>query len=132
MNKPSHYYCTNVSDSVPNLSDNNNLKTGSNKYTDTPYANRSHIINDREKSQNANKLLGKPPIGEKNFKSFFGVSLEDREMPITRERQTKWLNVATKRSSDGGRTAIKPSGSPQSVRGMFCKNDSATDPSRIR
>lgn len=32
------------------------------------------------------KLIGKPPLGEKHLRSFFGLSLDEREMPITRER----------------------------------------------
>lgn len=31
-------------------------------------------------------LMGKPPLGEKHLRSFFGLSLDEREMPITRER----------------------------------------------
>lgn len=102
-----------------------NVKLNANKSTDAFSAGRvSHVYVDAINSasvagENArNKLLwAKPPISDnavtasiaKTSRLFFGVSLDEREMPITRERQTKLLPTVTKRDMNG-RKANKSNG----------------------
>lgn len=69
-----------------------------------------------------NKLIGKPPLGEKHLRSFFGLSLDEREMPITRERskllQTGGSSNSSKRPNFGSDTkkSNKSIGSPKLLR----------------
>lgn len=68
------------------------------------------------------KLMGKPPIGEKHLKGFHGLSLDEREMPITRERQSKLVPVKSikRNGSEIHRKPAKMSGSPKLLRPMKC------------
>lgn len=50
-------------------------------------------------NRNKYKLMGKPPIGERQMKFFFGFSLDEREMPITRERSTRFQVNTTIRNA---------------------------------
>lgn len=149
----------NLSDSVPNLcaADNNNdasrycnghnlvkfnAKINANKSCDAFGAGRavSQVYVDAMNCASAgdngrSKLLwAKPPISDKSSRIFFGVSLDEREMPITRERQTKLLPAAAKREPSG-RKANKSSngaGSMQSARNGNTKYDLFMDRPRNR
>lgn len=144
--KPYANYYSTLSDSVPNLSDNLNVgsKMQENKASvfvveaipDNRYISNI-IVNDASESTNTNrankntiKITNKPPVGEKiiiNYKNNYGVSLEEREMPITRERQSKFLNAA-RRISDG-RKGLRSTMSTQSLKSAQSgsKYDSASD-----
>lgn len=73
-------------------------------------------------------LMGKPPLGEKHLRSFFGLSLDEREMPITRERSklsqsggggSSSSSSNSKRAGGFGsdvKKANKSSGSPKLLR----------------
>lgn len=132
---PAHYYCSNLSDSVSNLCDSNG-KMGSKRQTIDKcadvYANHapdavavSNTDALQYRDNRTNKLLGKPPIGEKIYKNFYGVSLDEREMPITRDRQAKGLQTSAKRNAADTRIL----GSPQLMQN---KNDSGSDRGRVR
>lgn len=74
------------------------------------------------KTKKNHKLIGKPPSGgEKYLRSFFGLSLDEREMPITRER-SKLLqaNNNTKRSVGDVKKIPKLGGSPKLLRASTC------------
>lgn len=147
----------NLSDSVPNLyaGDNGNAtvycnghnqikvstKMNANKSNDTVGAghasqvyidamNSASVAGDNVRSK---LLWAKPPISEKSSRIFFGVSLDEREMPITRERETKLLTVAANRDPNG-RKANKSNGggSAQSVRNGNTKYDLFMDRPRNR
>ncbi|XP_055325277.1 uncharacterized protein LOC129579318 isoform X2 [Sitodiplosis mosellana] len=87
---------------------------------DVTKANESIIIN-ASKTKSNHKLMGKPPSGEKYLRSFFGLSLDEREMPITRER-SKLLqaNCNTKRSVGDAKKTPKLVGSPKLLRASTC------------
>lgn len=53
------------------------------------------------------KLIGKPPSGDKYTKHFVGLSLDEREMPITRERSKLYQPNTVKRCSDDSSRARK-------------------------
>lgn len=79
-------------------------------------ANESIIIN-ASKMKSNHKLMGKPPSGEKYLRSFFGLSLDEREMPITRERSKPLQsNCNTKRSVGDVKKTTKLVGSPKLLR----------------
>lgn len=65
--------------------------------------------------RNASKLFGKPPSGEKCAKQFVGLSSDEREMPITRERSKIYQPNTVKRCSDDSSRArkLKSIGSPR-------------------
>lgn len=151
--KPYANYYSTISDSVPNVSDNLNVgsKIQENKASvficeaipDNRYISNI-IVNDTNESINtairANKktikVMNKPPSGEKiiiNYKNNYGVSLEEREMPITRERQSKFLN-AGKKASDGRKGMKSPmfSQSLKSTTTNGSKYDSSSDWLRVR
>lgn len=94
----------NFGDSVPNLcaGDNRSIDAfgadrATRMYIDS--ISSARVIEDNCRSK---LLVGKPPISDKSLRTFFGVSLDEREMPITRERQTKQIPVAAKRDLNGG------------------------------
>lgn len=143
--KPYANYYSILSDSVPNLSDNLNVgsKMQENKASvfvveaipDNRYVSNI-IVNDTNESiyinrvnKNSIRILNKPPIGEKiiiNYKNNFGVSLEEREMPITRERQSKFSNAA--RKNGDGRKGLRSTTSTQSLKVQTnSKYDGASD-----
>lgn len=145
----------NLSDSVPNLCENSNATVycnglnqitvgtnmNANRSNDAVGAGRvSQVYVDAMNSASVagdnirSKLLwAKPPISEKSSRIFFGVSLDEREMPITRERQTKLLTVAANRDPNG-RKANKSNGggATQSVRNGNTKYDLFMDRPRNR
>lgn len=151
----------NLSDSVPNLcaaDDNNvanrycnghnlgttNLRINANKSCDAFGAGRvaSQVYMDSMNRGSAgggdnsrSKLLwAKPPISDKSSRIFFGVSLDEREMPITRERQTKLLPAASKRDPSGRKANKSNNGTglTQSVRNGNTKYDLFMDRPRNR
>lgn len=151
----------NLSDSVPNLcaADNNNeatrycnghnvvtfnAKINAHKSCDAFGAGRaaSQVYVDSMNSASAgggdngrSKLLwAKPPISDKSSRIFFGVSLDEREMPITRERQTKLLPAAAKRDPSGRKANKSSNGtsSMQSARNGNTKYDLVMDRPRNR
>lgn len=151
----------NLCDSVPNLcaGDNNqapmsshsnghnqikfNVKTGANKSLDAFSAGRAstQVFVDSIESAGATTgdygrsrlLWAKPPISEKSSRIFFGVSLDEREMPITRERQTKALSAVAKRESNGRKAnKLTAPGSVQSARNGNAKYDLCVDRPRNR
>lgn len=79
------------------------------------------------------KLFGKPPSGEKYAKQFFGLSLDEREMPITRERSKIYQPNTVKRCSDDSSRVrkIKLNGSPRLHHSSKCL-DSYSDRLRHR
>lgn len=136
----------NLSDSVPNLcaaDDNNdatrycnghnlvmlNAKINANKSCDAFGGSAGGGDNGRSKL-----LWAKPPISDKSSRIFFGVSLDEREMPITRERQTKLLPAAAKRDPSGRKANKSNNGtsSTQSVRNGYTKYDLFMDRPRNR
>lgn len=144
----------NLSDSVPNLCAGDNATTSycnghshikcntkliANKSYDAfdgPQVYGSVSINSVSAAgdNGRSKLLcTKPPISEKSSRIFFGVSLDEREMPITRERQTKLLPAVAKRDLNG-RKANKSNGAGlmQSARIGNTKSDLFMDRPRNR
>lgn len=113
--------------SVNYTNNTNNNNTNNNTINDNDYynsivnhelikANESIIIN-ASKMKSNHKLMGKPPSGEKYLRSFFGLSLDEREMPITRERSKPLQsNCNTKRSVGDAKKTPKLVGSPKLLR----------------
>lgn len=102
---------------------NNRMTINYNNNNDYNYINKNHknpTKNDLMINANRNKykLMGKPPIGERQMKHFFGFSLDEREMPITRERSTHFQVNTTKRNGieSNHRKLLKLSGSPKQMR----------------
>lgn len=112
------------SNPIQNRTQNVLVNLNNNNYIN--YINNNNIAKNKTSIENKYnyKLMGKPPIGEKHLKGFYGVSLDEREMPITRERQSKLLPL-TKRNSnnDINRKPIKLS--PKLLRTM--KSDAQFD-----
>lgn len=77
------------------------------------------IINGSKVKSNY-KLMGKPPSGEKHLRSFCGLSLDEREMPITRERSKLSQANNTKRTIGDVKKAHKLGGSPKLLRASTC------------
>lgn len=93
-----------------------------NNNSDNNIDNKKRINSIINGSEQKYKLMGKPPIGERQLKNFFGFSLDEREMPITRERSTTHLQVNNNHlqklnSIDSSqRKLLKTSGSPKQMR----------------
>lgn len=66
------------------------------------------------------KLMGKPPSGERYLRSFYGLSLDEREMPITRERSKLFQAINTKRCVGDTKKNPKLAGSPKLLRASTC------------
>lgn len=66
------------------------------------------------------KLMGKPPSGEKHLKGFHGLSLDEREMPITRERSKLMQSSSSKRFAGDTKKTIKSAESPKLLRVSTC------------
>lgn len=66
------------------------------------------------------KLMGKPPSGEKHLRSFFGLSLDEREMPITRECSKLSQVNNQNRATDDTKKVHRSSGSPTLLRASTC------------
>lgn len=77
------------------------------------------IINVNKMKSNF-KLMGKPPSGERYLRSFYGLSLDEREMPITRERSKLSQTNNTKRCGGDVKKTTKLSGSPKLLRSSTC------------
>lgn len=105
------------------INQTNRMTINYNNNNDCNYINKNHKNSTKNDSMlNANrnkyKLMGKPPIGERQMKHFFGFSLDEREMPITRERSTHFQVNTTKRNAidSNHRKPLKLSGSPKQMR----------------
>lgn len=100
-------YCANLSDSVPNLSENGVGGTKKQSISQGDLLRENRMVGRSESvdmgERRPNKLVTKPPIYDRISRSGPGLLLEDREMPITRERQIKTalVTAATKRGNDG-------------------------------
>lgn len=89
----------NLSDSVPNLSDNNvGPKKQFTSHGDLAVAPENRFVA-RSESVDNKLLLSKPPIYEKFIRNGPLLLMEEREMPITRDRQTKTAMIV-KRPGD--------------------------------
>lgn len=99
-------YCAKLSDSVPNLS---GTIIGSKKQSishgdlvqGNRFVGRSESIDRHDYHHRVNKLLSKPPIYEKLNRNGPLLLLEEREMPITRDRQLKSMMMSAKRIANG-------------------------------
>lgn len=103
-----------------NINNNyNNIQNHNDYYTieNDDIIKADSIINIGKMKSNY-KLMGKPPSGEKHLRSFFGLSLDEREMPITRERSKQQTN--TKRIACDVKKQSKLVGSPKLLRASTC------------
>lgn len=88
--------------------------------TDNDYATEFEPIINTSKVKSNYKLMGKPPSGEKYLRSFFGLSLDEREMPITRERSKASQANNAKLMTGDTKRAHKLGGSPKLLRASTC------------
>lgn len=113
QNQSVNYNINNNINRIQNGSDYFNA-TGSDDVTKT-----ESIIN-VSKTKSNYKLMGKPPSGEKYLRSFYGFSLDEREMPITRERSKLLQASNTKRCVGDAKKPPKLIGSPKLLRASTC------------
>lgn len=128
MPNPSVNYSINTNNSNSNHHNNNNINS---IHIENDYYNLTEnddiakidsIINASE-TKNKFKLLGKPPSGEKHLRdlrSFCGLSLDEREMPITRERSKLTQPSNSKRCAGDAKKPPKLVGSPKLLRASTC------------
>lgn len=81
---------------------------------------KAELLVNINKTKSNYKLMGKPPSGEKHLRSFCGLSLDEREMPITRERSKLTPTNHTKRSIGDAKKPLKLAGSPKLLRASTC------------
>lgn len=128
MPNPSVNYSINTNNSNSNHHNNNNINSIHiendyyNLIENDDIAKIDSIINASE-TKNKFKLLGKPPSGEKHLRdlrSFCGLSLDEREMPITRERSKLTQPSNSKRCAGDAKKPPKLVGSPKLLRISTC------------
>lgn len=92
----------NVCETCKNYSNDNNIRNHNNNNSKVMKNNKitayNSMISDKSGNEPIYKLMCKPPSGEKYSKFLFGLSLDEREMPITRERSKSIQINNSKRS----------------------------------
>ncbi|XP_031618634.1 uncharacterized protein LOC116337843 [Contarinia nasturtii] len=99
--------------------DNNESDYYYNTVENDDVTNAERIINVNKTKSNY-KLMGKPPSGERYLRGFYGLSLDEREMPITRERSKLLQTNNIKRCVGDVKKPTKLSGSPKLLRSSTC------------
>lgn len=115
-------YVNRIQNHTVNYNNNYNIQNDNDYYNtiendDDDVIKAESIIN-IGKTRSNYKLMGKPPSGEKHLRSFCGLSLDEREMPITRERSKQATN--TKRNVCDVKKPTKLVGSPKLLRASTC------------
>lgn len=101
---PNKCIANNVCENCKSYSNDNNIRNHNNNNSKVMKNNKTtaynSMISDNSGSEPIYKLMCKPPSGEKYSKFLFGLSLDEREMPITRERSKMFQMNNFKRGTD--------------------------------